>query len=484
MLEWMQRHKKYLVVTIWVSVIALVSAGMVGWNPSSFSLTGDSVAKVGAIKISQQDFQNMYQRVFNEYNRMLGGNLDLEQAKNFGLDKIALNQLIQAAQLQSFAKELGLRVSDEEVVKTITQDKIFMTNDVFDEKLYRQVLKENNLPVKFFEQSIRDSLLIQKLLTLFPVKTTPLEQKTIGSTMQIMDTIEYKVLELMPLKQKITDQQIQDFWEKNKEKYKKEAKATLQAILVDITKQSFTTEDLQKIYDEDKSLYLDENGEAIPFEKVKDKVQRDFQMQEAKKEAIKLFQKLKESTQNTQTLTLTLDAPEISPELSEQLSRANEGTLIKPAPYNDNYYIIGKVTHFQPQSIKTLQEAKKEVLAYLTKEYQFEELKQEATKQLDSFSGKIAKINMLNPFQFESLDSSQSQVVIRNIFNSTQDKGIVMLESNAVIYKIHKQVLPQDIPNNLLDLVRNTKSQFIDKTLMEYLEKKYPKKVYNKQIFQ
>ncbi|WP_104697844.1 MULTISPECIES: peptidylprolyl isomerase [unclassified Helicobacter] len=484
MLEWMQRHKKYLVITIWISVIALVSAGMVGWNPSGFSLTGDNIAKVGDIKISQQDFQNMYQRVFNEYNQMLGGNLDFEQAKTFGLNKIALNQLIQAAQLQSFAKDIGLRVNDEEVVKAITQDKIFMKNDVFDEKLYRQILRENNLSVKFFEQSVRNSLLIQKLLTLFPIATTPLEQKTIGSTMQITDTIEYKILELMPLKQKITQQQIQDFWEKNKEQYKKEAKATIEAILVDITKQPFTQEDLKNLYDEDKSLYLGENGELEPFEKVKDKIQYTFQEQEAKKQAIKLFQKLKEGDQNTQTITITLDAPEVSQELSEQLNNASEGMFIKPAPYNGSYYIIGKVTHFQPQSIKTLQEARKEVLGFLTKELQFEELKKEAAKQLDSFSGKIAKIDVLNQTHFDSLDANQSQIIIRNIFGSSQDKGVITLESSAFVYKIHKQVLPQDVPNNLLELVRNTKSQFIDKTLMEYLEAKYPKKVYNKQIFQ
>ncbi len=168
MLEWMQRHKKYLVITIWISVIALVAAGMVGWNPSGFSLTGDHVAKVGNIKITAQEFQNAYTRTFNEYNQMLGGNLDLEQAKNFGLENIALRSLIQKAYLQNFANDLGLVISDQEVIDTITQDQTFQKDGVFDEQIYRTLLKENRLSVKFFEQSIKDSLLIQNSSLSFP----------------------------------------------------------------------------------------------------------------------------------------------------------------------------------------------------------------------------------------------------------------------------------------------------------------------------
>ena len=32
MLEWMQKHKKYLVITVWVSALALIFASMVEWG--------------------------------------------------------------------------------------------------------------------------------------------------------------------------------------------------------------------------------------------------------------------------------------------------------------------------------------------------------------------------------------------------------------------------------------------------------------------
>ena len=32
MITWMQRHKRWLVITIWISTIAFVGAGFVGWG--------------------------------------------------------------------------------------------------------------------------------------------------------------------------------------------------------------------------------------------------------------------------------------------------------------------------------------------------------------------------------------------------------------------------------------------------------------------
>ena len=61
MLSWMQKHKKYLVVTIWVSTIAFVGAGFVGWGAYDLnSNRATSVAKVGHRNISVQELQQKY----------------------------------------------------------------------------------------------------------------------------------------------------------------------------------------------------------------------------------------------------------------------------------------------------------------------------------------------------------------------------------------------------------------------------------------
>ena len=76
MLEWMQKHKKYLVITVWVSALALVFASMVEWGGGGFSaVSSDSVAKVGDIYISRQEYQRKYNEMYDnvaEYMRQVG----------------------------------------------------------------------------------------------------------------------------------------------------------------------------------------------------------------------------------------------------------------------------------------------------------------------------------------------------------------------------------------------------------------------------
>ena len=43
MITWMQRHKKWLVITIWISTIAFVGAGFVGWGSYKYGTQGGVV---------------------------------------------------------------------------------------------------------------------------------------------------------------------------------------------------------------------------------------------------------------------------------------------------------------------------------------------------------------------------------------------------------------------------------------------------------
>ncbi|MCJ7766283.1 MAG: SurA N-terminal domain-containing protein, partial [Thiovulaceae bacterium] len=57
MITWMQRHRKYLVITIWISTFAFIGAGFVGWGQYSYGDKAGAVAKVGDVSISQRELQ-------------------------------------------------------------------------------------------------------------------------------------------------------------------------------------------------------------------------------------------------------------------------------------------------------------------------------------------------------------------------------------------------------------------------------------------
>ena len=60
MITWMQRHKKWLVITIWISTIAFVGAGFVGWGSYDYGKQGAVVAVVGDREVSVEEYQQEY----------------------------------------------------------------------------------------------------------------------------------------------------------------------------------------------------------------------------------------------------------------------------------------------------------------------------------------------------------------------------------------------------------------------------------------
>lgn len=76
MISWMQKHRKYLVITIWISTIAFVGAGFVGWGSFDYGSMSGDVAKVGKVKVSKEDYSALYGNMYNYYSKVTGGKLD------------------------------------------------------------------------------------------------------------------------------------------------------------------------------------------------------------------------------------------------------------------------------------------------------------------------------------------------------------------------------------------------------------------------
>ena len=60
MITWMQRHKKWLVITIWISTIAFVGAGFVGWGSYDYGKKAGTVAVVGDREVSVEEYNQEY----------------------------------------------------------------------------------------------------------------------------------------------------------------------------------------------------------------------------------------------------------------------------------------------------------------------------------------------------------------------------------------------------------------------------------------
>lgn len=486
MIEWMQKHRKYLVVTIWVSSIAFIVAGGIGWGQFNLgtSLFGDTAIKVGNIKITTQEFAQAYNSTYQSYIQALGGNIDPDEAKAMKLDEVAKqaasNILINQALVRNFALDLGLRVEDSEIIDQIKKTDVFQTNGVFDESLYKATLKENNYRPKDFEENIRKMLLLQKITDLFPDSITPLELETISSAFKLQDKIELSIISAENIHPKIVESELKAYWEKNKNNYKTPAQYSIESIYVDADKQAASIKEAQEYYNENKSLYINDNGELEPFEKIKAKVQKDVQLRKAQSLATKEYLNLKKSTTQNNIVVIKDGSNDYSAEIMQELQKTRVGQTIKPLAYKNGYITLKLVSKKDPQN-KNFEEAKLEATKDFTQTKKLELLKLQAQDSLATFKGKdIGFLNAKFEGKIQGLDEKEVSTLIKEIFINQKKSNFVIINGKAILYRIREQNFNNPIKdsNAMIMMTKNLKTQYLERTLIEYLRKKYTIKRY------
>jgi 2-methylcitrate dehydratase PrpD len=126
MITWMQRHKKWLVITIWISTIAFVGAGFVGWGSYDYGKNAKAVAVVGNREISVEEFQEEYSNLYAQYSKMFGTMFSKELADQLNLKDAAYRQVLQKNLILAYADSIGFDVTDEDVAKELVKYNVFL----------------------------------------------------------------------------------------------------------------------------------------------------------------------------------------------------------------------------------------------------------------------------------------------------------------------------------------------------------------------
>ena len=308
MITWMQKHRKYLVVTIWISTIAFVGAGFVGWGAYDLNASrSGSVAKVGHRNISIQEFQNKYGQFHAYYSQLADGHLSEEEAANLKLENLALESLVNDALFLNFADDLGLGVIDEDIVKYIIADQNFHTNGKFDKELYKNTLKRARIPQSEYEESLKNVILLDKLRHALNIPTKKQDTDMLLASYLMQDRISMQVVEADDNEIKIDEDAVKTLWEEHKNEYKTMTEFKLDTKFIPaITSEANATE-LRAFYDENKNEYKGSDDKIKDFEAVKDEVLKDFNLKQTKKIALEEYLKIKKGESEAGTTISTLE---------------------------------------------------------------------------------------------------------------------------------------------------------------------------------
>ncbi|WP_448202901.1 SurA N-terminal domain-containing protein [Azospirillum sp. sgz302134] len=105
-----------------------------------------TVASVGKVDIDRAELDQEFRRQVERLRPMLGGNLTLEQARQFGLLDQSLSALVQRALYDQAARDAGIAVGPEVVKQRIADEPAFRNpQGQFDPALFRSVLRNNQL---------------------------------------------------------------------------------------------------------------------------------------------------------------------------------------------------------------------------------------------------------------------------------------------------------------------------------------------------
>lgn len=463
----MQKHKKYLIITIWISTIAFIAAGMVGWGAYNFSSSTNSVAKVGNLDITANDLNLEYNNIIRNYERSSGLTLDNEQAKALGIENMAMQMLINKALLENFALDSGIRISDDEVFKEISNIKDFQKNDIFDAELYKEILKQNRIKPLDFEERTRKDLLIQKILSLFPSIITPLEKEILNLTINLQDKLSVQIIPARSVKVNITDDALKEHYEKNKDKYKSPKRFEIKLISHKISDVKIEQESLQKYYDDNLQNYT-QNGVREELEAIKDRVIDDFRQWRAKRDALESSIALRDDKVDGEVLTIDETS---HPVIIEAITKAKNQKRIEPI-LDDEKYLAVKILREIPQEFLPFESAKNSVYADIYPTALREAMIKEAKSRQNVFLGKdIGFYSFSDNKPILSLNAVESQQALQEIFSKSDKNGFVVFGDKVLLYN----VLEQKMLDSTLDLqiYNDFKSRILEQTVFDFLAKKY-----------
>ncbi len=230
MLQILRRKAQSPFIQVIVVIIALV---FIFWGVgTNIGTSNQSAIVVNGEEISFQQFQQAYDRAYQQLSNQFGGNVPKGLAESFGLKQQVINQITQTALLRQGAMAMGIEVSGDEIRSLIETMPQFQEKGAFNLERYKAILATNKMAPTKFEQSMRFDQLSEvavREISRFAIIATDYEIQDIYS--QLNEKVAVKYTRLSPSnyvdKVVVDDAGLTAWFETVKEKYKTEPQLKL-----------------------------------------------------------------------------------------------------------------------------------------------------------------------------------------------------------------------------------------------------------------
>ena len=148
--------KKGITNTLAWILMGLLILGLGGFGVTNLSGSVGSVGRVGETEISLQEYARILQNEINAETAEQGAPVTFQDAREMGLDRRVLSQLVQAAAFEEETRLMGVSIGDAALREQILAIEAFQGVDgSFDRDAYRFALDRSGLSEAEFENDLR-----------------------------------------------------------------------------------------------------------------------------------------------------------------------------------------------------------------------------------------------------------------------------------------------------------------------------------------
>lgn len=234
MLQILRNKAQSTFIQVIVVIIALVFIFWgVGTNMNS---TREVALTVNDDEVSFQQFQEAYDQAIDRLSSQFGGTIPKGMEESLGIKQQVIEQLIQTSLLRQGAREMGIRISAEEIRDRITAMPQFLDNGQFSMDRYQSLLSANRYTPTTFEASLRYDLLSDrtvKEIARFVTTASAAEIEDLYN--QAKETVTVRFIKIpgdsFQKDVKVDQQELQKWYDTVKDNYRSEPEIKLQYLL-------------------------------------------------------------------------------------------------------------------------------------------------------------------------------------------------------------------------------------------------------------
>jgi peptidyl-prolyl cis-trans isomerase D len=228
MLDMIRKKQKSVIIQIifWTIIAAFVGTIFLVWGKGKTggSEDGQMAVTVDDTRIDLASYQRTYQNMTDFYHEVYGAQFTPEMEKRLQLKRQALQTLIDQALILEEGKQLGIRVSKDELVASIAHIPAFQVAGQFDKSRYLRVLAAQRMTPEEFEKSQENQLLREKTLQLLNQDISVSDAEVEEAYRHQEEKVELASIRLVPShfedKVVVDEPSLKEFYERKKEEFR------------------------------------------------------------------------------------------------------------------------------------------------------------------------------------------------------------------------------------------------------------------------